>query len=291
VLFLNIPRAIEPVSTGLLAREPNSPDFPTLTMLCSQVRTLGGTTVWCHNGSGIEAPVAAALGLMDAYNLADGLDADYQRYYRLLNCGFRVPASSGTDWWIYDHNRVFAQVDGGFTYETWLAGVRAGRTFVSNGPLLELQVDGKGPGASVHATAPVRIAASAVSRLPFEKLEIVYNGEVVAEQAAWNERRAKLEYELPLPRGGWIAARVSGNGRTHANFRVFAHTSPVYVQVAGTPGRSAEAAGAFVDEIERSIELIRKSYKFAKDADRATAQGQFLSARKIYQRIGFESQA
>ena len=67
VLFLNIPKAIEPVSTGLLAKEKNAPDFPTLSMLCAEARRLGGTTVWCHNGSGMESPVAAALGQMDAY--------------------------------------------------------------------------------------------------------------------------------------------------------------------------------------------------------------------------------
>jgi hypothetical protein len=93
VLFLNIPRAIEPVSTGLLSKDGKAPDFPTLSMLCAEARRIGGTTVWCHNGSGMEAPVAAALGQMDAYNVADGLEPEYNRYYRLLNCGFRLPAS------------------------------------------------------------------------------------------------------------------------------------------------------------------------------------------------------
>ena len=130
---------------------------------------------------------------MDAYNLADGLEADYGRYYRLLNCGLRMPASSGTDWWIYDHNRVFVQVEGEFTYESWISGMRAGRTFVSNGPLLEFQVNGRGPGATVNTTGALRISASAISRLPFGRIEILYNGEVVAEQSALKDNtEAKL---------------------------------------------------------------------------------------------------
>src|SRR5262249_28747211 len=104
VLFLNIPRTIEPVSTGLLSKDGKAPDYPTLSTHCAQARQAGGTTVWCHNCSGNESPVAAVLGLMDAYNLGDGLAADYDRYYRLLNCGLKISASSGTDWWIYDHN-------------------------------------------------------------------------------------------------------------------------------------------------------------------------------------------
>jgi hypothetical protein len=269
VLFLNIPRAVEPVSTGLLARNPNAPDFPTLSMLCTEARRIGGTTVWCHNGSGMEAPVAAVLGVMDAYNLADGLEADYQRYYRLLNCGLRIPASSGTDWWIYDHNRVFVQIEGSLDYDAWIAGLRAGRTFVSNGPLLEMDVNGKAPGATIECSGAVEVTVSALSRLPFDRVELIYNGEVVADQSAWK-------------RGGWMAARVAGGGRTHANYPIFAHTSPVYLRVPGTPSRLAASAGGFVDEIEDSVRSIRKSFKFSSDADRAVALGLFDRARSAF---------
>ena len=113
-LFLNIPHLVQPISTGMLTGKPNAPDFPTLSMACEEAKKIGGTTIWCHNGSGME-PVAVALNLVDAYNVADGQEADYQRYYRFLNCGYKLPLSSGTDWWIYDHNRVFVQTQGAFT--------------------------------------------------------------------------------------------------------------------------------------------------------------------------------
>ncbi|MBM3773659.1 MAG: hypothetical protein FJW37_00675 [Acidobacteria bacterium] len=290
-LFLNIPRLVEPVSTGLLSRDGKAPDFPTLSMLCAEARRLGGTTVWCHNGAGMEMPVAAALGDVDAYNLADGLDADYKRYYRLLNCGFRLPASSGTDWWIYDHNRVFVKVEGPFTYDAWIAGLRAGRTFVSNGPLLELTVNGQGPGATLNAAETLKVSARAISRLPFERLEIVQDGEVVAEQSAAGGREARIERELAAARGGWLAARAAGGSKTHANYTVFAHTSPVYYRVEGAPARSAEAAGAMIDEIEASMRFVRKNYRFAKDADRALALGRFEQGRQVYGKIAAAASA
>jgi hypothetical protein len=213
------------------------------------------------------------------------LDADYTRYYQLLNCGFRLPASSGTDWWIYDHNRVFVQVEGAFTYRSWIAGLRAGRTFVSNGPLLELTVNGRGPGATLDAAEPLKVIATAVSRLPFERLEIVQDGEIVAEQAAVGQREARLEREIPVERGGWIAARVFSRSKTHAATQVFAHTSPVYYRVSGTASRRAEAAGAFVDEVERSVRFVRKSYRFARQADLAVAAGRFEQARQVFAKI------
>ena len=284
-LFLNIPRAIEPVSTGLLSKDGKAPDFPTISMLCEQAQRIGGTTIWAHNGGGMEAPVAVAHGVVSAYNLGDGKDADYERYYRFLNCGFRLPASTGTDWWIYDHNRVFVQVEGDFTYDSWIAGIRAGRTFISNGPLIEFSVNGKPPGSTLQASERLQVKARALSRLPFDRLQIVRDGVVVAEQAAVNRREAILEREIPVEQGGWIAARVESSAKTHALFGVFAHSSPVYYRVEGTPSRRAEAAGAFVDEIEQSVRFIRKSYKFASEADKAVALGRFEAARRIYGKL------
>ncbi|MFN7918635.1 MAG: CehA/McbA family metallohydrolase [Bryobacteraceae bacterium] len=280
VLFLNIPRAIEPVATGLLSKDGKLPDFPTLSMLCAEAKKLGGLTVWCHNGSGMEPPVAAALGLLDAYNVADGLAADYSRYYQLLNCGIAIPASTGTDWWIYDHNRVFVKTDGPFTYDSWIAGLRAGRTFTSNGPLLELTVDGKGPGATVTAAGRVRVAAQAVSRVPFDRIEIIHDGNIVADQTSIGGREARLEREIEVERGGWIAARVTGSAKTYAGYPVFAHTSPVYVRVPSTSYRRAEAIGAFMDEISASMRTIRKSFRFSSDAERALAIGRFEEGRR-----------
>jgi hypothetical protein len=287
-LFLNIPRAVEPVSTGLLSRSGDVPDFPTLSMLCEEARRIGGTTVWCHNGGGMETPVAVALGHVDAFNVGDGLDADYERYYGLLNCGFRLPVSSGTDWWIYDQNRIFVQLPGSFSYESWLSGLRAGRTFVSNGPLIEFTVNGQTPGATLQVTEPLKARASALSRVPFERLEIVHDGEVVAQQTAVNQRYASIEHEVAVDRGGWITARVSGNTKTHAGFRVYAHSSPVYLRVAGAPFRRSSAAGAFIDEIEDSRRFIRKSYKFASQADLALALGRFDAGRDSFVKIASE---
>lgn len=285
VLFLNIPKPIEPVSTGLLSKDGKAPDYPTLSTLCAQARDFGGITVWCHNGSGLEVPVAAALGLVDAYNVADGLAADYGRYYRLLNCGLRIPISSGTDWWIYDHNRVFVQVEGAFTYDTWIHGLRAGRTFVSNGPLIDLTVDGKGPGATVQPGRRVRITASVVSRIPFDRIEIIHDGHIVADQPSIQGREVKLEREIGVEQGGWIAARVMGTAKTYAGFPVFAHTSPVYLRIDGAPHRRAEAIGGFLDEIDASMRTIRKSFRFTGDAQRALAVGKFEEGRKAFARL------
>jgi hypothetical protein len=286
-MFINIPRLVEPVSTGLLSLDGKLPDFPTLSMLCEEARKLGGTTIWCHNGLGMELPVAVALGHIDAFNAADGLEADWKRYYQLLNCGFALPLSSGTDWWIYDHNRVFVRVEGGFTYAKWVAGLRSGRTFISNGPLLEFLVNGREPGAtlSLEPGSRLRIEGRAWSRIPFDRLELVLDGEVVAEQSARDRSEAKLEVEIPVERGGWIALRTGSDAKTEAGYKVFAHTSALRFRVPGAPFRRSEAAGGFVDDIERSLALIRKLYRFSSEAERAAALGRFQEGRRAYGKI------
>ena len=284
-LFLNIPRLVEPASTGVLSADGKSPDFPTLSMLCAKARSIGGTRIWCHNGQGLEAPVAVALGQTDAMNIADGLPVEYDSYYRYLNCGFRLPISTGTDWWEYDHNRVFSQVKGEFHYESWLDGLRAGRTFISNGPLLQLEVNGSGPGGTVNSTRPVKVVARALSRVPFERLEIVHDGEVVASQTALDNQEARLEREIAIANNGWIAARVAGGTKTRFGFAVFAHTNPVYIDHGRPLPLRVGAARGWVQQITTSMSFIRKSYRFANEADQAIALGRFEQGLQYYAKL------
>jgi len=244
-------------------------------MLCEEARRIGGTTIWCHNGNGLEAPVAVALGHVNALNGADGAGVEYDRYYQFLNCGLRLPISTGTDWWEYDHNRVFVQVGGEFNYESWLAGLRAGRTFISNGPLLRLEVNAAGPGSVVENRGPLRVSARALSRVPFERLEIVCDGEVVASQTAIDRQEARLETEIAIPGAGWIAARAAGSTTTRLRYPVFAHTNPIYIRAGGPARCRAETARALVRRIEAGIGSIRKTCRLASGVDQAIAPGRF----------------
>ena len=100
VMFIRLEQAVLPVSRGMLVAE-GDPDFPPLCYACDEAHRQGATVIWCHNGVGMEAPVAAALGKLDAFNLFDPyqwIDQEYKLWYHLLNCGFKLPASTGSDW-------------------------------------------------------------------------------------------------------------------------------------------------------------------------------------------------
>jgi hypothetical protein len=153
VMFLRLRNLVQPVSRGMLV-DNLDPDYPPLCFACDDAREQGGLVLWCHNGQGMEAPVAAALGKLDGFNLFDPfwMDPEYEIWYRLLNCGIPLPASTGSDWFVCSNNRVYVQTDGSFTYDRWIDGMKAGRTFITNGPSLLLRVNGAEPGVTLDGS-------------------------------------------------------------------------------------------------------------------------------------------
>src|SRR5207245_8460135 len=112
-------------------------------------------------------------------------------WYRLLDCGFRLPAGAGTDA-MADYaslrgpvgmNRVYVKTGARPDHSRWLGGLRAGRTFVTNGPLLEFTLGGKQIGDELRlraAGAAVPLTAGLRSIVPVDDLQDVGNSEGVA---------------------------------------------------------------------------------------------------------------
>jgi hypothetical protein len=186
-----------------------------------------------------------ALGKIDAVEInMQSWPIHVYEWYRYLNCGYRVAAVGGTDKMSAQMPvgaiRTYVRLEPGqpFTFEAWGATVRAGRTFTTTGPLVELTVEGKRSGDELRLPAgggTVHVGALAEAVVPFTALEIVVNGRVVAEQrSAGGVYRCQLEETIRLPGSAWVAARVTSgmHGWVGSPRIVAAHTTPVYV-VAG----------------------------------------------------------
>jgi TolB protein len=185
-----------------------------------------------------------ALGLGDYYDIgalySDEIgSADF--YNRLLNAGFRVAATGGTDnfsdVWLDPppgSDRTFAHLSGPLTHQTWLEAVKRGRTFFSTGPLLFLQVEGREPGDEIAlpASAPssLRVQAQVQSIAPVETLEILVNGDVVQTVRATDPLRVTFDGGVDVLQGGWVAARATGpKSKYLGDDYAFAQTSAVFV--------------------------------------------------------------
>ena len=168
----------------------------------------------------MEAPIAAGLGRLDAVNLFDPYwtDPEYDLWYHLLNCGFQLPVSTGSDWFVCSANRVYVQLEDSFSYDTWLNGLKSGATFITNGPSLTLRVAGQPPGSVLDVRTSRRKQVNTFVRWqslrPVQRIELVCNGDVVArEEYSEGLREGVLRTRLAVPNDSWIAARCSGQQR------------------------------------------------------------------------------
>ena len=208
----------------------------------------GGLTVVPHFPvPNAELATLVVTGRADAVELAELPERTYEEYYRYLNAGFSIPLAGGTDKMTSDVpvglSRTYVQLSRGeeFGFEAWCNGVKAGRTFVSSGPMLGLVVEGIGIGGEVSLPpegGDVEIRALATSIFPLFRLEIVWRGEVVAcTGSPHGEKELQLNERLRVDGPGWICARVGGEApryltrhRDEWRRAIVAHSSPIYVK-------------------------------------------------------------
>jgi hypothetical protein len=313
-----ITELVPPIYSGFrLSEHPH--DVPANSVAADHCHTLGGTLSYAHPLFGScdldrvfaqprtveakELPVDVALGKIDALDVMSypSVELETSRlWYRLLNCGFRLPATAGTDTFMNlagngrfsnppAGNRVFVQVEGKLTTESWCEGVRRGRTFVTNGPMLRLSVDGEGIGSDIDGTpgSEVVVKGEARSYVSIERLELVVNGDVVAlGEVKEDGKRALLSHSFRTDASCWIALRALGPAGPHVlGGELFAHTSPVYVTVAGARVERREDAAYFVEWIDRLIAMCEEQGRFASKVEREHVTQLFLRAQEHYRKI------
>jgi TolB protein len=250
--------------------------------------------------------VDAALGKVDYYEAVGFSDhlATNRFWYRLLNCGFRIPAGAGTDAMTnyaslrgpVGLDRVYVKTGGAVDHRLFLDGLRAGRTFATNGPLVELAVRPRGTAAWSEPGAELALARGGTelearvwlrSIVPVDRLEVVGNGVVVASVPLTGDRTsADAVVRLPAARSGWYVLRAYAEHSRHPvlDLYPFATTSPVYVTVDGAPVRSPGDARSFMDWIDRLQAFAERHSGWNTDAEKQAAVRQLAAARAVYAR-------
>ncbi|HLZ98655.1 MAG TPA: CehA/McbA family metallohydrolase [Steroidobacteraceae bacterium] len=217
-----------------------------------------------------ELPVDVALGKIDYMEIVGFSDhrSTARVWYQLLNLGFRIPAAGGTDAMAnfaslrgpVGMNRVYARVPAGeINQAEWLDGLKHGRSFATNGPLLGFTLGGAGIGDEIafdRAQRTVRFTVSLRSIVPVDHLDVVCNGRVVKSLVRTPIDHGEFKGSVGLAASGWCLVRASTD---HARYPVldnyvYATTSPVYVTIAGSAPRSPEDARYFAAWIDRMTE-------------------------------------
>jgi len=169
----------------------------------------------------------------------------------------------------------------GSLFDAWAASVRAGQVVVSNGPLLNLTVNGRGPGAVLNSSGVLEGEASAEFHRPLETIEIVVNGKVEATQDAKGQREVRLPFRIAADGSAWVAARVKSRS-VEGEPVIQAHTNPVYVLRDNTPAVVGNAREALRAKWEEQAKFYRSSALiFAREQERAELLEKVDAALKV----------
>lgn len=252
-------------------------------------RAQGALATYVHPVSGDGDPFAnlAANGLplelvVDGV-LSDGMGLELvcqwtsplgtaQAWYRFLNIGRSMPATSGTDMMANFYRapavgtaRAYVPATDGQTgYAAAIERVRAGEGFVTTGPALLFSVDGQASGATV-AQGRQDWTIDLITVRPVERVEIIVNGQVVQTLEGFaGNGRTRYGGTVDLPSGGWIAARAVGGdtGWPIMSYTHFAHTQPVWINQVGStePSAARAAASDLLRALDHSEGRFQESY-------------------------------
>ncbi len=255
----------------------NADSGPPYGTIARETKQQGGFAFYAHGGYAQSIYADAVQGDIDGVELLQfGVyrGIGLEDWYRFFNIGYRFPATGASDYpacRFLSDCRTYVYSEKKPDFKGWLEGCRAGRSFMTTGPLLFLEVEGQKPGAIIEKTGagPYRVAVRArvFSTVTNDRqIEVVCNGQVTgsggassdvkessAEQLGWSEFTTTLDLTKP----SWIAARAyskATDGRPDGE----AHTNPVYVVIDGKAPYDRESLDKLVEKLDGQIAVQKK---------------------------------
>ena len=213
-------------------------------------------------------------------------------WYRVLNVGIPMAINAGTDvmnnlyhTMAIGTTRVYVHPDRPSDARSYFAALKAGRSFVSTGPLLDFHVGSAGPGQVVNRTTAAQPWQLDVhTAVPIDTVEIVVNGVVVERFPAFTAPGSKhYSGTMNLPVGGWVAARVTGPATRSwpgMSSYAFAHTAPVWVDHVGSTEPAAKLAAS--RDLLRALGVADEAIAIAyAGVDHPRLLAHYAAARKL----------
>ncbi len=237
----------------------------------------------------------AVQGRIDAIELAclwSDERGSTDLWYRVLNTGVPMVLTAGTDamnnlyrTMAIGTTRVYVKPERRENLSSYFAALKAGRSVVSSGPMLELRVGAARPGEVVRRGAgPTRWQLDLHAAMAIDTVEIVINGAVVERLSGLSSPGSKrYAGTVTLPVGGWIAARASAaptRGWPAMDSYPFAHTSPIWIERIGST--EPVARGAATRDLLRALDVADQALAIGyTGADHPRLLAHFAAARRV----------
>ncbi|MCB0490351.1 MAG: CehA/McbA family metallohydrolase [Cyclobacteriaceae bacterium] len=194
-------------------------------------------------------------------------------YHQFLNLGIPIALTAGTDAFpgyarcmAVGTTRIMVNTGDKNDWDSYLDAIRKNKTVVTNGPMIELTVQGRKPGEAIEQTmSKVSWEMEVYTKSKLEKIEVLVNGKVVwtARESQENGSK-KFSGKITIPKGGWVAARVYGSGIKwpQMDSYPFAHTGPVWIGKVGStdPAAQKESAQTLLKVLDLSWGRIKAAY-------------------------------
>jgi hypothetical protein len=309
----------------------------------------GGVVGFAHSGWGLQVPAKTlptydmppfdGIGANefivdvthDACDFISSVDTPFvwelNIWYHTLNCGYTTRISGETDFpCIYGERvglgRIYVKMrpDEPLDFDTWVNGVRDGRSYCCDGftHLFDFDIDGFGVGEPGEGGRPSVLAAKKGQAL---KIRCKAAGLLdrnperggvarrdLDEQPYWHIERARVEGTRQIPvelivNGQAVDKKlIEADGSVHdlefeykpdrsswIAIRVFpaAHTNPIFVELDGAPIRASKRSAQWcLDAVDRCWESKSPAIR---ESEREDAQAAYEHAREAYRRILNES--
>jgi len=250
-----------------------------------------------------ELPVDVALGKLDYMEIVGFSDhkATAEVWYKLLNLGFKLPAGAGTDATANYAAPIRGQVGFDRVYvwmpgwpspaPTWMNELKQGKTFATNGPLIEFKLGGEMVGGELKfdvGQKAVPFTARLRSIVPVDHLEVVCNGKVAQTLKLEGTREtADAAGTIPISDSAWCVLRAWSDKAEYPVMDNYAYatTSPVYATVGGKRAYSKQDAEYFEAWIDRTMETTEKYPDWNSAEEKSHVLKTLRDARAVYENL------
>ena len=268
-IHLNIPEPARDPSRYLLYHE-----------WFERVSKLGGISGYAHmnlrlggslfgnTGLALEVP----YGLVDFVEVLQGGDLGTKVWFDFLNLGYRLQPAAGSDYPYIGHVgevRTYVHLPNGYAADAWFENLAGGRVFVTNGPILDIQLNGSATDTEFSLSSGESISISARASINpdvdlLARLELIEQGDVVAKSISTaGAETLEFSYENPATHGTWFVVRAIGytNSPTpifgpDSQGNVIAMSAPFYVAVDGQRTWKKSAVAVLANERKAQLDTL-----------------------------------
>ncbi|MEO6287302.1 MAG: CehA/McbA family metallohydrolase [Dyadobacter sp.] len=262
--------------------------------------------------------VTVAQDLVDFYSAGDTpAPWELNMYYHTLNCGFKPRLSGETDFPCITDARVgqarsYFKSDMPLNYDNYVAAIKSGRSYVSDGKshIMDFAVNGSEAGVdksevSLQNAQSVSVTAKIVAYLPAKqdsigekiantsihitpywdierariaksrkvRVELIVNGEAVdTTEITANGELTDVKFNHQISKSSWVALRVYPSS----------HSNPVFVTVDGKPVIEKKSAEWCLATLNQCWKMKEPNIRVE---EKKAAEEAYEQARNVYRKI------